>query len=101
MALVRMASWRVATALGTHPHPVWPLGTETEALETKPDAGLARAVLVGLLVAFLNVAGRCGTGVKKREKKRSVSIELSKCASVDASRVDIPSCGSDRCSSPT
>ena len=101
VALVRVTSWRVATALGTYPHPVRSLRTETKALQTKPDARLARAVLVGLLVAFLGAARRWHTGVKKREKNTSVSIEPSNCASLDASRVDIPSYGSDRCSSPT
>lgn len=101
VALVRVALWRVVTASNTHPHPVWSLRTETKALQTKPDARLARAMLIGLLVAFLVIARWCGTGVKKREKKTSVSIERANCASLDASSVDIPSYGSDKCSSPT
>ena len=40
----------------TYPHPIWPLRTETEALKAETDTGLASALAVWLLVAFLVVA---------------------------------------------
>ena len=37
----------------TYPHPIWPLGAESETLKAETDARLAGALLVRLLVAFL------------------------------------------------
>lgn len=44
----------------TYPHPVWTLGTETEALKAEANASLASAVFVRLLVAFLWARGKTG-----------------------------------------
>ena len=75
----------------TYPHPVWPLCAETQALEAEADAGLARAVLVGLLVTFLQaVVLVIGGG---NDDKGGV------CAVGDA--VDVPFGEFCRCSSPT
>ena len=44
---------------GTDPHPVGTLCTEAETLQAEADAGLAVALLVGLLFAFLCVVDVC------------------------------------------
>ena len=41
----------------TYPHPIWPLGAESETLKAETDARLAGALLVRLLVAFLEERG--------------------------------------------